>query len=490
MRAIQGSKRRFVFNTVHELAAAIRLREISAEEVVQAFLSQIAQHNTKLNAIVTLNIEGAQKRAREADAAITRGELWGPFHGVPVTFKDSIATAGLRTTSGYPDLANFCPTADATVVARLRSAGAIVLGKTNLPALAGDVQTNNAVFGRTNNPWNLEFTPGGSTGGGAAAVAAGFTPLEIGSDIGGSVRIPAHYCGVFGLKPTDHRVPVTGHIPELPGRPRGVRHMNVIGPLARSVQDLSLALSVMAGPDGEDSEIPPVPLECTGPKNLHQARIAWTDNFGGLPVAHETRKSLERLAIEIAGEGASVEYVTLNGLDFCTVWETWGELAQMERASSMSVEEEIERERRINAGSHPEEPLLRGAARRLNANVRQYAATLRQRDQVIFAVDRLFEAWDLLLCPVTVTTALRHCTPGTPITVDGIQVPYWIGAMGFCMPFNLSGHPAVTVPLTVSSEGLPIGMQVVGARWTDMRLLSLAAELSDIIGPVRHPPGY
>ena len=186
-----------IFANAYELAAAIRERRASAAEVIDAHFKQIARHNPPLNAIVTLNEEGARKRAAEADAALARGEVWGPLHGVPVTIKDSFATAGIRTTSGFPPLAHYVPSEDATVVARLKAAGAIVLGKTNLPVLVQGFQSDNLVFGRTNNPWDLTRTPGGSTGGGAAALAAGMSALEIGSDYGGSVRIPAHYCGLF-----------------------------------------------------------------------------------------------------------------------------------------------------------------------------------------------------------------------------------------------------------------------------------------------------
>ena len=226
--------RGLVFASAHEVATAVRERHVSAVEVAHTYLARIARHNPALNAIVTLNEEGALARAKEADAALGRGEIWGPLHGVPVTIKDSFATAGLRTTSGYRPVANHIPTVDAIVVARLRAAGAIILGKTNLPMLVHGFQSDNAIFGRSNNPWDLERTPGGSTGGGAAALAAGLSALEVGSDYGGSVRIPAHYCGVYSLKPTEHRIPTTGHIPELPGGPRGVRHVATPGPLARN----------------------------------------------------------------------------------------------------------------------------------------------------------------------------------------------------------------------------------------------------------------
>ena len=249
------------FLTASELASLICDRRVSSQEVLEAHLSQITAHNPSVNAIVTLDEARARQRAKEADEALAHDEIWGPLHGVPVTIKDVFETAGMRTTSSFKPLATYIPKQDATVVARLRQAGAIILGKTNTPEMAGDEQTNSPLFGRTNNPWNLERTPGGSSGGSAAALASGMSPLDIGSDIGGSVRNPAHFCGVFSLKPSDYRVPFTGHIPPPPGtKGRGLlRYFLTPGPLARSVQDLRLALSIIARPDEREWEVPPFP---------------------------------------------------------------------------------------------------------------------------------------------------------------------------------------------------------------------------------------
>jgi amidase len=274
------------FATVGDLATRIRQRQVSAAEVVDAYFRQIARHNAGLNAVVTLDEERAREQAHAADAALGRGEIWGPLHGVPFTIKDALETAGVRTTSGFPPLATYIPTADAPVVARLRQAGGILLGKTNLPMLASGGSTENPIFGRTNNPWDLARTPGGSTGGGAAALAAGMTPLDIGSDAGGSVRIPAHYCGVYALKPTQHRVPLTGHIPPPPPlrAAQVLRYGAVLGPLARSVADLELALRIVAGPDGQDWAVPPAALAPVPQRRLQDLRFAWSDDFGGMPI--------------------------------------------------------------------------------------------------------------------------------------------------------------------------------------------------------------
>src|SRR5256712_10993731 len=237
-----------VFCSTTQVAAAIRAGGVSATEVLEAHLAQIATHNPVLNAVVTMDAEQAHKRAREADKALARGEVWGPLHGVPFTLKDAHATAGMRTTTGFPPLANYVPQEDSTVTARLKAAGGILIGKTNVPVMLADYQSNNPIFGRTKNPWNIERTPGGSSGGAAAALASGMTPFEIGTDLAGSIRIPTHFCGLFGLKPTEQRVPLTGLIPGLP-TPRSVRIMSCIGPMARTVEDLALLYAIIAGPD-------------------------------------------------------------------------------------------------------------------------------------------------------------------------------------------------------------------------------------------------
>jgi amidase len=444
---------------------------------------------------VTLDSDRARARAKDADAAQARGEYWGLLHGVPVTIKDAIATAGIRTTGGYEPLADYVPAEDAPVVARLKAAGAIVIGKTNLPVLSRDFQCENPVFGRSNNPWDLERTPGGSTGGGAAAVAAGLSPLELGSDIGGSVRIPAHFCGIYSLKPTEHRVPTTGHIPDLPTQPRAVRHMNTIGPLTRSLDDLDLAIRLISGPDGREVEVPPVPFDSLATPRPADLRLAWIDVFGRVPVTRDTSAGLQSLAENLSAAGANVERGLPDGLDFETIWETHGALIHAERASTMTPEEEAAylRERGLDPdGLDPrsDNPMERGMAKASNTSIRDLAAILNQRDAQIQILERFFTEVDALLCPVTSTTAIRHCPRNSPIDVDGQMVAYWSAGGGYTGPFNLTGHPAVIVPLTQSAEGLPIGLQIVGPSWSEMKILAIARALEPFVQGYRRPPGY
>jgi amidase len=451
-----------VFSSTTQLAAAIRAGHVSAKEVLEAHLAQIDKHNPVLNAIITLDAERANERAREADEALARGEVWGPLHGVPFTLKDCHSTAGMRTTAGFPPLSDYVPEEDSTVTARLKAAGGILIGKTNVPVMLADIQSNNPIFGRTNNPWNMERTPGGSSGGAAAALASGMTPFEIGSDEGGSIRIPAHFCGVFGLKTTENRVSRAGHIPNLPGTPRSGRTMLSIGPMARTVEDLALLYRIIAGPDGRDTEVWPVPVEDVPILELKKLRIAFAPTFPGFPVAAEIGDAVEELAQRLDRSGAVVEQATLPELDFNQELSSATELIGMSSGAFQPEEHE------------PPTTLA------------QYLEALHRRDQSIIAWEQFFQAWDVLLCPPSVVTAFPHCETGSPLHVDGQEVRYWM-AIAHCVLFNYTGHSAVGLPYKLDRDGLPIGIQMVGKRWDESRLLAMAKAVSEVTGEFQRP---
>lgn len=484
-----------VFLPAHQLAAMIRDREVSAVEVLEAHLKQIAHHNLSLNAIVTLDAQGAMQRAKAADEALARGELWGPLHGVPVTVKDYLATVGLRTTCAHASLANYIPDQDATSVARLRSAGAILLGKTNLPTLALGIQTDSDLLGRANNPWNLNYTPGGSSGGGAAAIAAGLSPLELGGDGGGSIRIPAHFCGVFGLKPTLHRVSYQGVVLGL-AESRGWREMAVIGPLARSVADLRLCLSVIEGADPRAWEIPPAPVETLQQRPLKQYRFAWTDDLGGVPLTQETQAAIHKLVSTLEQLGCQVEHRNPPGFDFEQAAETFGEIVGSE---SIAVQSPLERLQLQMVALLPfvksAGRVVRGFAKAARLNMPDYFAALTRRDTLATTLEQFLSGWDAWICPVTPGSAFAHrqmINPAlvSPLSVDGRELPYWVWGVSFTALFNLTGHPVVVLPIGRTQSGLPIGVQLVGKRWQDQALLAIAEALTEVTGPFQRPPGY
>lgn len=307
------------------LARRISRRQVTAVEALEAHLERIGQRNPALNAVVSLDVDQARGTAKAAAAALQQGERWGPLHGVPMTLKDGHDVAGLRTTLGTVAFDRIADE-DGTVAARLRAAGAIIIGHTNVAAgLADFLQSANPVFGRTANPWDTTRTAGGSSGGAAAALAAGMTPLEIGSDLAGSIRLPAHFCGVYGLKTTEHRVPLTGFFRPPEGGPRPVRIMSCPGPLARDLGDLQLALAVIAGPDGQDGDVPPVPLLPRRRRRLKELRLAVAPTLPGATVARDVRRQVERVAAQASDAGARVDE-RLPDLDWEALDRLFGEL--------------------------------------------------------------------------------------------------------------------------------------------------------------------
>jgi amidase len=452
-----------VFSSTTELADAIRARQVSAMDVLAAHLAQIDRYNPALNAVITLDDEQARTRADEADAALARGEVWGPLHGVPFTLKDAHATAGVRTTTGFPPL-DHVPREDGAVAARLKAAGGILIGKTNVATMLADYQTANPIFGRTNNPWDIERTPGGSSGGAAAALASGMTPFDVGTDLSGSIRIPAHFSGVFGLKPTENRVSSVGLIPGLPPT-RSVRIMSCIGPMARTVEDLELLYAILAGPDGRDTEVQPVPVEVVPGLTLKDLRIAFAPTFTGIPVAAEVREAIEELAARLDPLCAAVEEAALPPLDFGQDLASAGELIGMMTG--------------VFQPGETEQPIT----------LARYLEALHRRDQSIIAWERFFQSWDALLCPPSMVTAFPHCEPGSPLDVDGQPVTYWMVSAHSTL-FNYTGHPALVLPYKLDRNGLPLGIQLVGKRWGESRLLAIAEALTEVTGGFKRPPGY
>jgi amidase len=483
-----------VFTPAHKLAQMIRQGELSAVEVLEAYLQQISRQNPRLNAIVTLDEVGARKQAQSADAALKRGEVVGPLHGVPITVKDLLETEGLRTTCGFPPLADYHPKRDATGVARLRQAGAVILGKTNVPALGQDIQTYNPLFGRTNNPWDLKRTPGGSTGGGAAAVAAGCSALDLGSDLGGSLRIPAHFCGVYGFKPTEHRVSAARTVGEQLGHPRSLRNMLTIGPIARSVEDLQLCLSLLEGADQLHWEVPPAVQELFNHRPLKDYRLAFTNNFDETPISSETREVLKRVVLRLKEQGCQVEAASPTSFSFSHAWQTYGEISSCE----MSVSQKgWMRFLTANLGRLlPLErvgPIVQGVIRGAGYGVQDYLKALAQRDAFIQQMEYFLSHWDAWMCPVTSGPAFHHYPkPGIfgSLDVDGKPLPYWVWGTAHTSIFNLTGNPVVVLPFGQTETGLPIGLQLVGQRWQDRKLLDLAQKISTAFEPLLHPPEH
>ena len=491
-----------VFLSATEMARKIREKELTSLEVVKAHLNQIYVFNPKINAMVTVDEEGALKRAKEADSALKQGKLWGPLHGVPFTVKDHLATKSVRTTSGYGPLKDFVPGYDATVVTRLKDSGAILLGKTNMPPLGACCGTTNLIFGTTKNPWDLNRTAGGSSGGSAAALAAGMTPIEVGSDQGGSIRIPAHYNGIFGMKPTEHLISFYGGM--MPGieklipkmqNIRTARHLIHLGPMARSIEDLKLLLKILTGPDSNDVSSIDIPILFPEPKLIKNLKISWTQSLPGKFVGQSTDKiSSESLNIiknfvnKLAEEGIFLEEMKFTSEYMNKAWMAWGNLINMEYDFFSPVLFRILE----NLSGNPYTVLP--------YSYEKYQYLLTERDQIVSSMDESMATYDALLVPVTLDAAYKHLNSkfeGGLLTnymdnvdIDGKDFMSLTVDISYPSLFNLTGHPVVVIPIGFTESGLPVGIQIVGKRWRDAELLVVANQLFKVGGDFRNPPDF
>ncbi len=441
-----------------DLAAAIKKKRVSPREVVEAVLARI-EKTRALNAYVTLDADGARRAARAAERAVTtRSATLGPLHGVPFSVKDLIITKGMRTTFGTPLHRDHVPTEDAPSVARMKAAGAILLGKTNTPTFGWVGITDNLVFGVTRNPWNLERTPGGSSGGAGAAVAAGLGPLALGTDGGGSIRKPAAFCGIVGHKPSFGRVPIY---------PAGAAwSLSNVGPMTRTVKDAALMLTVCAGPDERDPySLPAENVDYVkalrgGVKGL---RVAYSETLGIAPaVDPEVRSSVATAVRAFRELGCRVETVEPS---WPPIWEAWRAIFLGGIATRLAPH--IDRREDIDAGLVPvvEEALAWGPTRYVDAWTERLAWWQHPR--------QFFEKYDLLVTPTATTPAFPHGML-YPSTIAGVKVDR-LASSAYTFPFNLTGQPAVSVPCGFSRDGLPIGLQIVGRRNDDVTVLRAAA---------------
>jgi amidase len=460
-----------------ELSTLIRAREVSSVEVLDHLVERIRDLDGPVNAVVHWDLERAGAAALAADAAVAAGEPVGPLHGVPMTIKDSFQTEGCITTSGSPDLAHHVPTEDAWPVARLREAGAIPFAKTNLPLFADDIQSFNEVYGTTSNPHDLDRTPGGSSGGSSAALAMGFTPLELGSDIGGSIRVPAHYSGVMGHKPSYGIVPGHGQIPGMPGTLTQA-DLAVVGPLARTVDDLELALDVLAGPDRWMTPAWRLDLPPSRAATLGEFRLAaWIDDEAG-PVDADTRRVLGGTVESIRSAGGRVDADARPGFTLDKAFTVYGNL--LFAALSGGVPKDRLDEYAADTDDTPTGWIRRASA----ARHRVWLADNERRLQIRERWAEFFGDFDAILLPVHPRPALAHdhSMPQFERTVpiDGVERPY-LDLWRWIAPAGVGSLPATVVPVGLSADGLPIGIQIVGPFLHDRTTLHLARLVSALV---------
>jgi amidase len=479
------------YATTAELRAALAARKLSAVEATDHVIARIEALDRPINAVVVRDFERARDAAKKADAALARGEQ-RPLLGVPMLIKESFDIAGLPTTWGIPAFKDWVAKEDALCVTRLKAAGAVILGKTNVPLMLGDWQSYNEIYGTTNNPWDLKRTPGGSSGGSSAALAAGFGPLSFGSDIGGSLRAPAHYCGVYAHKPTLNVIAPRGH--RIPNTVQRESDLAVVGPMARSAADLDLALAATAGPDEEGHGVA-YRLALPAPRHarLQDFRVLIVEDHPSLPTAGAVRAGLTQLAERLAKAGVTIAHTSPLLPDLGASAQLYMQLLSAALAERWPAETYADAQAAANAVRPDDHSLFAERARGAVLGHREWAMADMARIKLRRQWSALFREWDVVLCPCMPTPAFPHdhSTPMSArlVDIDGKQFPYfdqlvWPGIA------TTPGLPATAVPVALSDAGLPTGVQIVGPYFEDRTTITLAALIEQEFGGFVVPPGY
>ncbi len=477
------------FKTALELAAGIRAGEFSSAELTELYIERIERYDDKVNAVVVRTFDDARERAQAADAAQAKGESLGPLHGVPMTIKESYVIADTPATWGIEAFRNNVASEDGLAVKRFRAAGAHFLGKTNVPTDLADFQSYNPIYGTTGNPWDVERTPGGSSGGSAASLAAGFCGLEAGSDIGGSIRNPAHFCGVYGHKPTYGVIPMSGHelvsnIPEA--------DLAVCGPLARGADDLRVALAIMAGPDERESLGWQLNLPAADFESLKDLRVAVWQTDEAAPVASEVADRVAMVADTLSRLGARVSDTARPDFDVIEAHKNYQTLLTSVMTAAMTDEQVAEAEAAAAALAPDDNSFGAVQTRASVIPHREWIRSNTQREKLRLAWSAFFEDWDILLCPQMATPAFPHDQSpmiGRTLTVDNEEQPYFQQLFWAGMIVN-SYLPSTVFPTGPSRDGLPIGVQAVSAPYRDYRCIEFARQVGEEIGGFQPPPGY
>jgi len=460
------------FSTISEVTAAIRTKKISPVEIVEAHLSHVESLQPKLNAFVHLDAAGALKQARAEEAAILRGDPLGPLHGIPVTIKSSIDVAGWPCPAGSLLRKDYVPRADAPLVSRLKAAGAILVGNTNTPEFLMAYETNNRLSGKTSNPWNLDYSAGGSSGGESAAIASGCSMGGVGSDGGGSIRVPAHFCGICGLKPTPGRIPASGHFPSGAG---AFGWIGVVGPMARTIADVRALFEVMAGPDAGDAHSAPVPMRVYREEDLRSVRVGILQSPALGKATPETYAAVEHSGKLLKDRGFHVAPFELRGLDRALElwWFFFGPVIAHLFNSALAGQEAYL------------SPMLREylsiATSPTAITLDQFMQACTERDLLREKILRQMDSVPILLSPVSSGLAFRqgqgNYKPGTG----------YLDTMRFCQWLNLTGLPGPSVPIALSKEGLPIGVQIIGRPFEEELVLAVAECIEKARGAFLHP---
>ena len=481
----------YVYRSGGELAALIREGKAASVDIVTEHVARIKERNGALNAVVALFEAEALAVAAERDQQAREKKFLGPLHGVPVTVKEQFWIQGRRSTINAKLHKDFVAPEDAVVVDRIRRSGAVILGHTNVPRFLLDYQVWGDLYPEGKNPYNTECTPGGSTGGGAAALAAGFSPLELGGDLGGSIRVPANFCGLYGLKPTDRTVPLHGNIP-LPGNARTfLVHMAQAGPLARTLDDLETLWRVIVGPHESDRNIPRIEWHTPVKQSLSEYKIAWVDNWPDYPVSGQVQRAIRELVDKLGQHGCQVENRFPEGNLHEESLDVWMGILPyiIAQGAPWFVRKLLKRDVTSKA--------LKGVKRHrrefdraFDMSANHYGEMMLRRNIAVSRWERFFADRDFLICPASFGPAYPRTKVGSRLSYEGREMIYADYVWPFVACFNASGHPAMSIPLGLGTERLPLGVQLVGPYWSEPDMFAFARQVAQLTEGFVQPAGY
>lgn len=482
---------KYIYQSAISLARMIREGRASSSDIVKEHLERIKEHNEEIHALISVFEEEALVQARACDTEAAKGIFRGPLHGVPVTIKEQFWIKGKNSTTNFKMLKDFVAPEDAVIVRRIKEAGAIILGQTNVPKNLTDFQVQGDIYPEGKNPFANEHSPGGSTGGGAAALAAGFSTLELGADFGGSIRVPANFCGLYGLKPSENTVPLHGNIPLPESANTYLVHMAQAGPLARNVEDLQLLWKIIVGPHAGNRNIPRIDWKEPVRRHLSEYRIAWTDRWPEYPVSQTVSAAIENLVNIFIQQGGRAEKAIPDNTLHDETLRLYVSLFPYVVAQGMPwairqvIKFQLQRGLLKGFKKYARE-LSRGF--RMNAN--HYGEVMLTRNLLVQRWEQFFNHYDFLICPVGFGPAFKRCKTGSRLAYEGREMSYIEYVWPYNACFNASGNPSLHLPLGLSNEGLPLGVQIVGPYWSEPELIQFAELLSEHTEGFVRPEAY
>lgn len=475
------------FSSASQQAKHLSQKQITSHTLTEMYADRIHKHNPKLNAIVIDNTKSALEAARNFDDSPQAGKI----AGVPVTVKEAFNMKGLKSTVNFKGFADYTAPADSIVVDRIYKEHGVILGKTNIPEMLGDHQSFGPLYPTANNPWDITKTPGGSTGGGAAAVAAGLTTFEIGSDIGGSIRVPSHFCGIFGLKPSENMYVELGHLPAKPSSNYGWIQMASYGPLARSMADIELGYNIVNAPDWKHRMNLPVVSNVPQHAHISDYKIGWFDSIGGFDAGIETREIISHLIRTLSANGVDTNQFEFSKQWFDDITRVWGVFFGLVNSQGLSwfVRQILKRQfSKMDAGA--DLSISKYIKEGMNQKFKSYTTTLRVRQKAVAELHDYFQAYDFIISPVMSGPAFDHNHKHRPIELDGKKIPYVDHNLPFAMPWNSLGNPSLVFPAGKTKAGLPVGLQIIGPVHSEPALIHFGKMVEDLGFTFTPPPDF